>query len=70
MPSWITLRDRPVARATALIPPQPIASASDAATARRPRSSNVPATRAYRSVIAVIAASPCLLIPSVYDRRP
>src|SRR5438067_2289913 len=63
IPPSMVLRDNPVARATAVIPPHPRASASDAATARRPRSSSVPATRASRSLI-----SSCAFIPPVYRR--
>ena len=51
IPNAMTVRDSPVARATALIPPHPRASASDAAPARRPRSSNVPTMCPYRSAI-------------------
>jgi hypothetical protein len=46
MPRRIALRDSPVARATALIPPCPTLRASLPATARRARSSARPATRA------------------------
>jgi len=65
MPRRMALRERPVARETAVIPPQPSARASEAATKRRLRSSKRPATRAKRSLIAVVSSTlPGYTVPS------
>ena len=57
MPLPIAFLDSPVARAAVAIPPRPSATASDAATNRRARSSKVPATSAYRWWIAATSSS-------------
>src|SRR6266446_1581059 len=51
IPSTMTCRDSPVARATTAIPPQPSAMASLAAKSLRVRSFSSPASRSYRCLI-------------------
>src|SRR4051794_39929667 len=58
IPSPITRRDTPVARATVLAPPRPIASASLAASSRRVRSSRCRASISNRRVIASTSTMP------------
>src|SRR4051812_39616319 len=57
-------RDAPVARATVLAPPRPIASASLAASSRRARSSRCRASNSNRRLIASTSAMPHSLAQS------
>src|SRR5687767_9395857 len=64
IPAPITRRDTPVARATVLAPPHPIAIASLAAHSRRARSSRCRASNSNRRLIASTSAMPHSLAQS------